>query len=127
MAQENIASVAPLFQEKIGARLLVVGEVVFPAKYKTEGCIISETQLKELGLTLGQVDCGWMVTTGKAAKNVEQIPCQLNITNAGGTKSEAQVVSVQAYESITTALNKELAAESTKMGSGIVQIALIGK
>ncbi len=127
MAQENIASVAPLFSEKIGARLLVVGEITFPAKYKTEGCIISETQLKELGLTLGQVDCGWIVTAGKAAKNVEQIPCQLNITNPGPTKGEPQVVAVQTYESITTALNKEFAAESTKIGSGIATIALIGK
>jgi hypothetical protein len=127
MAAENIASVEALFSEKVGARLLVVGTVTFPAKYKTEGCIISETQLKELGLTLGQVDCGWIVSSGKAAKNAEQIPCQLNITNAGPTKNEAQVVAVQAYESITTAINKELASEGTKMGSGIITIALIGK
>ncbi len=127
MAQENIASVTPLFSEKIGARLLVVGTVTFPSKYKTEGCEISNKQLEELGLTLGQVDCGWLVTSGLAAKNVEQVPAQLNITNAGGTKSEAQVVTVQAYESITTAINKELAAESTKSSGAKVQVALIGK
>ena len=127
MAQENIASVSPLFQEKIGARLLVVGEVTFPAKYKTEGCEISEKQLQELGLTLGQVDCGWIVTSGKAAKNAEQVPVQFNITNAGGTKSEAQAVKLQCYEGITTAINKELAAEGTKMGSAIVTVAIIGR
>jgi hypothetical protein len=127
MAQENIASVAPLFSEKIGARLLVVGTATFPAKYKTEGCEISQKQLEELGLTLGLVDCGWVVTSGKAAKNAEQVPCQLNITNAGGTKQEAQVVALQCYESITTAISKELAAEGTKMGAAIVTVALIGR
>ncbi len=127
MAAENIASVAPLFSEKVGARLLVVGTCTFPAKYKPEGCEISETQLKELGLTNGQVDCAWVVTSGKAAKNAEQIPVQFNITNAGGTKEEAQAVKLQCYESITTAINKELANEGTKMGSGIVTVAIIGR
>lgn len=127
MAAENIAKVTPLFSEKMGARLMVVGEVEFPAKYKTEGCEISETQLKELGLTDALVDVGWIVTSGKAAKNAEQIPCQLNITNAGPTKAEAQKVTVQAYESITTAINKELASEGTKMGSGVLTVCLIGR
>ena len=127
MAQENIASVAPLFSEKMGARLLVVGEVTFPAKYKTEGCEITPKQLLELGLTVGIVDCGWIVTSGKAAKNAEQVPVQFNITNAGQTKSEPQKVKLQAYEGITTAINKELAAEGTKMGAAIVTVAIIGR
>ena len=127
MAQENIASVTPLFSEKLGARLLVVGEVVFPAKYKTEGCELSEKQLQELGLTLGQVDCGWIITSGDAAKNPKMASMQLNITNAGGTKSEAQVVKVQAYEGINAGLNKEIVAEGTATGANKVQVALIGK
>lgn len=127
MAQENIESVTPLFSEKIGARLLVVGTVTFPAKYKTEGCIISEAQLIQLGLALPLVDCGWIVTSGKAAKNAEQVPVQFNITNPGPTKQEAQVVALQCYESITTAINKELAAEGTKMGAAIVTVAMIGR
>lgn len=130
MAQENIASVTPLFFEAIGARRLVCGTVKFPKKYKTEGCVISETQLKELGLTNGLVDCGWFVTSGKAAKNVEQGLLQLNITNPSATpepKAEAQVVAIQQYESITTALNKELAAESTKFEEGVATICLIGR
>ncbi len=106
MAQENIKEVAPVFSEKIGARLLVIGEVVFPKKYKTEGCELSETQLKELGLTNAQVDCGWLVTSGLAAKNAESPILQLNITNPAGTKEEAQKVKIQAYESITTTINK---------------------
>ena len=127
MAQENIKEVVPLFSEKIGARLLVVGEVVFPKKYKTEGCEISETQLKELGLTLGQVDCGWVVTSGLVAKNAANPIVQFNITNAGGTKSEAQAVKLQAYESITTANNKEVAAESELPKECKLSVALIGK
>jgi hypothetical protein len=130
MAQENIASVTPLFFESIGARRLCVGTVKFPKKYKTEGCVISETQLKELGLTSGLVDCGWIVSSGKAAKNVEQGLVQLTITNPSATpepKAEAQIVAIQAYESITTALNKELAAESTKLEEGIVTVVLIGR
>ena len=127
MAQENISSVTPLFSQKIGGRLLVVGEVVFPAKYKTEGCELSEKQLNELGLTDGLVDFGWVITAGKAAKNAEQPIFQFNITNPGPTKNEAQVVKIQAYESITTAINKELGAEGTKAGSAIATVALIGR
>jgi protein involved in polysaccharide export with SLBB domain len=127
MAAENIAAVKPLFSEKIGARLLVVGEVEFPAKYKTEGCEISTKQLEELGLTLAQVDCGWIVTSGLVAKNAAYPIVQLNITNAGGTKSEAQAVKVQAYESITTANNKEVASESELPKKCTLTVALIGK
>lgn len=130
MAGENIAKVTPLFQEVIGARKLVCGTVEIPTKYKTEGCPITETQLKELGLTNGLVDCGWVVTSGKAAKNVEQIIAQLNITNPSATpepKAEAQVVRVQLYESITTAPNKEYASESEAPKTAVLTIVLIGR
>lgn len=127
MAQENIKEVAPVFSEKIGARLLVVGEVTFPKKYKTEGCELSEAQLKELGLTDALVDFGMVITAGKAAKNTEQPIFQFNIANPGPTKNEGQKVRIQAYESITTAINKELAAEGTKAEEAVALVALIGR
>ncbi len=130
MAAENIEKVTPLFSEKIGARLLVVGEVGMPAKYKTEGCEFTEAQLKELGLTNALVDCGWVVTSGKVAKNAEQPIVQFNITNpavSGQEPEKLQKVKLQAYEGISTAINKELASEGTKAGSAIVTVAMIGR
>src|SRR5437660_828292 len=115
MAQENIASVVGLFKESVGGRFLVVGEVTFPAKYKTEGCELTEKQLQELGLPSAEVDAGYVLTAGKAAKNAEQPTLQFNITKPGVGQS-GQKVAIQAYESITTAINKELAAEGTKAG-----------
>lgn len=131
MAAENIASVTPLFLEAIGARRLVCGTVKFPKKYKTEGCEISETQLKELGLTNALVDCGWVVTSGKAAKNAEAPALiQFNITNPSATpypKEEAQKVKLQLYESITTKDSKEFASESTENEEMVVTVVLIGR
>jgi hypothetical protein len=132
MAAENIVSVAPIFSEKIGARIFAVGTVKLPAEYKTEGCEISETQLKELGLTNGLVDVGWVITSGLTygVKNVEQCILQITVTNPSATpspKEEAQKVKVQAYESITTALNKELATTSSKVSGAQALVAFIGR
>lgn len=130
MAGENVKEVTPLFFEVLGARRLVVGTVKFNKKYPTEGAELSEAQLKELGLTNGLVDCGWIVTSGKAAKNVEQGILQLTITNPSASpypKEEAQKVKIQQYESITTALNKEVASESELFKEGTCTVALIGR
>ncbi len=128
MAAENIASVTPLFKESIGARFLVVGEVVFPTKYKTEGCELSQTQLKELGLPVGIVDFGWVITGGNAAKNAAGILAQFNITNPGALKQEAQVVKIQAYETETGAHPlKEQASEAEVNKGATLLVALIGR
>ena len=128
MPAENIASVAPLFSESIGARFLVVGEVVIPTKYKTEGCVISETQLKELGLHVGIVDFGWIITGGNAAKNAAGVLGQFNITNPGATKQEAQVVKIQLYETETGAHPlKEQASEAEVNKGATLLVALIGR
>lgn len=128
MPAENIKEVKPLFSEFIGARQLVVGEVVFPAKYKTEGCELSEAQLKELGLHVGLVDFGWVITGGNAAKNAAGIIAQFNITNPGPTKEEAQKVKIQAYETETGAHPlKEQANEGEVNKEAKMIVALIGR
>ena len=101
MAASNIKEVKPIFTEKIGARILAVAEVVFPKEYKTEGCELSETQLKECGLTNGTVDCGWVISAGNAAKNAAGGLFTVTTTNPSATpypKEEAQVVKIQNYE-----------------------------
>lgn len=128
MAAENIKAVAPLFSESIGSRFLVVGEVTLPAKYKTEGCAFSEAQLKELGLHVGLVDFGWVITAGNAAKNAAGVLAQFNITNPGPTKQEAQVVKIQLYETETGAHPlKEQASEAEVNKEAKLVVALIGR
>ena len=127
MAQENIAKVTPLYKYSIGARFAVVGEVEFPAKYKTEGCEFTLKQLEELGLPEGVIDFGVVITSGKAAKNVEQGLLQFNISGGGASKEEVQKVKIQAYESITTALNKEVAAEGELFKKGVFTVLVVGR
>lgn len=127
MAAENIKSVKEIVKVSIGARWLVIGEVVTLSKYKTEGMELTEAQLKEIGLPDAIVDYGFVLSGGLAAKNVEQPILQFNIENPGLTKAEPQKVKIQAYESITTAENKELASESEKVKEAKIIVALIGR
>jgi hypothetical protein len=129
MAGENIATVAPVFSEKVGARIFAVANVTVPTKYLTEGCEIPLAQLVECGLTVGQVDFGVVLNAPVAAKGVEQIPCVVSVTNPAATVSQtaAQKVKLQLYEGITTAANKEIASESEKYKTAVVTILLIGR
>jgi|ERR1022692_1001926 hypothetical protein len=128
MPAENVASVKGLFSETIGSRFLAVGEVVLPTKYKTEGCALSETQLIELGLHVGLVDFGWVISGGNAAKNAAGVLAQFNITNPGPTKQESQVVKIQLYETETGAHPlKEQASEAEVNKGATLLVALIGR
>jgi hypothetical protein len=130
MAGENIKTVTPVFTEKVGARIFAVAEVTVPTKYLTEGCELPEAVLKECGLTVGLVDFGVVLEAPVAAKGVEQIPCQITVTNPSATpypKAEAQKVKLQLYESITTAANKEIASESEKYKAAVITILLVGR
>lgn len=130
MAGENIKTVTPIFSEKVGARIFAVAEIEIPTKYLTEGMELSETILKECGLTLGLVDTVIVLNAVTAAKGVKQIPCQFTVTNPSATpypKAEAQKVKLQLYESITTAANKELASESEAYKTGLVIALFIGR
>lgn len=129
MAGENIKTVKVVFTEKIGARIFSVAELTIPTKYLTEGMELSETVLKECGLTNGMVDAAWVVTASTAAKNIKQVPCQFNIEkpSASPESAGAQKVRVQLYESVTTEANKELASESEAYKTGIITAAFIGR
>lgn len=126
MAQENIKETKPLFKYSIGARYLVIGEAVFPKKYKTKGCEFTVKQLEELGLPEGIVDYGVVLNAPKTAESTEQAITQFFVVKPGFEEG-VQKVKIQAYEGITTKANKELAAESEEYKEMAMTVMVIGK
>jgi len=125
MAAENVKEVIKkIARVSIGGRYLCLAEIKLGGEYKTEGMELSKKQIEECGLPDAIVDFGLVLTSGLAAKNVESPELQFNITKPG---EPGCVVKLQAYESVTTANNKEYANTSTKVKEALVFIALVGR
>lgn len=121
---KTIKTITPKERISIGGRLLVTAEVTLGTEYKTGGIVLTETNLKECGLTDGTVTGGFVNPISKSEASGFY---SLSIENLF---TEVQTVKIVAYVLGTATAGKpfkEPAESNGELSEYKVLVTLIGQ
>ena len=123
MAQ-TIKAITPKEKISLGGRFLCTAEVTLGTEYKTGGFVLTETNLKEIGLPDGIVNSGWVNPLAKSeASGFYELLIE-------GAPTEAQTIKIAAYVLGTATAGKpfkEPASTNGELSEYKLIVALIGQ